>query len=350
MKKITKESIFITTLLIMINLFANISNNLYALSEDNNYSENIINQAVPYFKGHSKFGTFKGVENIAINYTIVRPDESAKHPSDDAIVIVGGRAEFFGKYIEMIYDLKDLGMTIYTIDHRGQGLSERMLDDPEKGYVKNFDDYLEDFNRFLRKIVRPNNHRKVFFITHSLGGNILLNYLIKFQEKIQVNVAGIALSSPMIAIKTNYYVVQAYAKFKTATDYIDDSNTTYEITYADNNNDITSSDIRYQMIKNMFDLFPKAKLGGSTANWLKETSSAGRFIQKNAELLPNVPLILLQAEKDQKLDPEAQQEMCSNAPNCKLILMKNSEHDVYMEKDIIRDQAINLIKDLINSN
>ena len=47
-----------------------------------------------------------------------------------------------------------------THDHRGQGLSGRMLDNPQPGYVESFDDYVQDFKQFYDELFEQ--YRLVF--------------------------------------------------------------------------------------------------------------------------------------------------------------------------------------------
>ena len=61
-----------------------------------------------------------------------------------AIVVVNGRIECTYKYQELFYDLYRQGYNIYSYDHRGQGLSDRLVKNHDIGYVEEFDDYVQD--------------------------------------------------------------------------------------------------------------------------------------------------------------------------------------------------------------
>ena len=54
------------------------------------------------------------------------------------VCLFQGRSEFIEKYFEVVRDLQARGFAVATLDWRGQGLSERALSDPRKGYVWNF--------------------------------------------------------------------------------------------------------------------------------------------------------------------------------------------------------------------
>ena len=57
-----------------------------------------------------------------------------------------------GKIQETAADLINRGFDVYSFDWRGQGLSSRMLPNRQKGFVKTYEDYLEDLDFFIQTI------------------------------------------------------------------------------------------------------------------------------------------------------------------------------------------------------
>jgi lysophospholipase len=86
------------------------------------------------------------------------------------LIISPGQTESSLKYAEVLYDLKDLGYSIYIIDHRGQGLSDRTLPGTTLSHVNRFKDYVDDFTTFVKDVVHPENYRHSVIIAHSMGG------------------------------------------------------------------------------------------------------------------------------------------------------------------------------------
>ncbi|MGL5047826.1 MAG: serine aminopeptidase domain-containing protein, partial [Shewanella sp.] len=65
--------------------------------------------------------TLATADGVMLAYMMV------KHPqAHTAIVLSTGRVESYLKYQELIFDLYQQGYSVYAIDHRGQGGSDRM--------------------------------------------------------------------------------------------------------------------------------------------------------------------------------------------------------------------------------
>ncbi|MCV5871060.1 alpha/beta fold hydrolase, partial [Escherichia coli] len=67
-------------------------------------------------------GFVKGTEKKKIYWCKLTNPEHKK-----AVLIVNGRIESSWKYQELFYDLYRQGYDVYSFDHRGQGLSDRLL-------------------------------------------------------------------------------------------------------------------------------------------------------------------------------------------------------------------------------
>src|SRR5271165_2435125 len=115
---------------------------------------------------------------------------------DTAIVISSGRTESFIKYKEFIYDLYLEGYSVFIADHRGQGLSDRVLASEAKrqiGHVHDFQDYVSDLKQFYTDFVRPIGQKKHVLLGHSMGGCIASLYLETYTQDFDAAV----LCSPM---------------------------------------------------------------------------------------------------------------------------------------------------------
>jgi lysophospholipase len=282
---------------------------------------------------------------------------SAQHTK--CLIISAGRCETYLKFKELSYDFFQQGFNIYIIDHRGQGLSQRMLNNPNKGYVKNFDDYAKDLHYFIENIVEPNCQQSanlhklpLYLLAHSMGGAISVRYLQKYPNKLN----AIVLSSPMIAfnnggmpnwlsdsiIKSGNKINQWFSRkqwyFFGQTDY-----QTPEF----NNNPLSHSKIRFKRFTELYKTEPKIQLGGVTVHWLQQAVITTENIFKNLSNI-KVPLLVIQSGSDKIVDNQAQNKFCAllhqqnkhSCPEGKPIVITGANHELFIESDLYRNAAL----------
>ncbi len=104
------------------------------------------------------------------------PSDPGSDPAKGSILLMTGRGDFIEKYAETIHDLVDAGWGVASFDWRGQGLSGRLGDAPEKGHCSSFDPWLDDLEELTRWF-----HAALpapwFAMAHSMGGHLLLRRL-----------------------------------------------------------------------------------------------------------------------------------------------------------------------------
>ena len=66
------------------------------------------------------------------------------------VLIFPGRTEYIEKYGVVANELARRGMASLAIDWRGQGLADRLIDDPMIGHVDSFTDYQKDVSAVMR--------------------------------------------------------------------------------------------------------------------------------------------------------------------------------------------------------
>jgi lysophospholipase len=115
-------------------------------------------------------GTLKTPDGVSLRFARWLPPAGRR----GTVCILPGRSEWIEKYFETVRDLRARGFAVATLDWRGQGLSERALSNPRKGYVRSFDDYGIDLETFIREVVLPDCPPPVFALAHSMGASVLL--------------------------------------------------------------------------------------------------------------------------------------------------------------------------------
>lgn len=313
----------------------------FPLSVEAHLEQQYPEQIVPFWQQHIITGNFTGVNNITIEYAyVINPDAIG------SIVISSGRIETLLKYKEVIYDLYHNGYSVFINDHRGQGLSGRMIEDPQRGYVDNFNDYVDDLKQFYTQVVQPHSKHKPKLLCHSMGGAIGALYVLRYPD----DFSAVAFSSPMFGIKSplpdwlgtplissglalNGLFSDKSWYFIGQTDYL-------SVPFAVNT--LSHSKLRYKIFRQEYENTPQTKLGGVTFKWLDSALSAIDSIHLRAAQIA-LPTLVLQAGNDIIVDNKAQNEVCDNIPHCAKMVIEGANHELLMEKDQYRIPVMNHI-------
>ncbi|WP_429012898.1 alpha/beta fold hydrolase [Aeromonas veronii] len=303
-------------------------------------------QTLPdFWRQHAVEGEFKGKGGVTIRYAALRQAKV-----DRAILIVNGRVESYLKYQELAWDLWRQGYSLYLIDHRGQGMSDRMLDDPQKGYVDQFDDYVVDLKQFHDQIIMADQPAKLFLLAHSMGGAISARYLERWPDDIKAAV----LSSPMLGINLGG-LPKWLAKGLASTigtvggwlgepPYGPGQGAYQDHGFADNG--LTHSQSRYQAFRQIYEQHPQIKLGGATAHWIYQGITGADAAIADAGAI-KTPLLVLQAGNDSVVDNAAQDRFCTIA-KCeggKPLRIEGAWHELFIESDDKRQPALTAMVD-----
>ena len=305
----------------------------------NNYQKKI----VPFYNSCEQ-GFFFGVENKRINYLKYESEKT-----DTAIIILHGKSESYIKYAELIYDLKEPGLSFYLMDHRGMGFSERILDhDRDKVFVKNFDNYVIDLKTFINTVVKRKKYKKLFLISHSTGGTIAALYL----ESSPDDFDGAVFSAPMMKLNTGIFpekIVDLITKFfismKMGKNYSIAQGKRKPRNFKNNN--LTSSRKRWDLWEEkILPENPEIRSGGATNRWISESIKACRKALNNSHKI-KAPVLILKAENDLVVNSEEIDIFCEKTA-CEKLSFKDAKHEILMEKDSIRNIALQQILTFIN--
>lgn len=299
------------------------------------------NHIEPFWRnkvGHGVFGSHDGIE-IAYAYAL--------HPSPTgSIAISSGRIESLIKYKELIYNLHNAGYSVFIHDHRGQGLSERMDRNLQLGFVKNFDQYVDDFKLFYDKVIAPKSDQKPMLLCHSMGGAIGALYVQKYQN----DFSKVAFSAPMFGIRPALpdWLSSAMINVHLGLNTFFSKRPWYFLGQDDyrpepfNRNNLTHSRARYEIFRQAYETHSEAQLGGVTNQWLKAAHKAMRNIVSSAHTFP-ISSLILQASADTIVDNQKQNLIAEIIPNCEKMTIEGAKHEILMESDKYRDPALRAI-------
>ncbi|WP_323065458.1 alpha/beta fold hydrolase [Aeromonas jandaei] len=319
--------------------------NPYALTSEADVPT-LYQQTLPdFWRQHAIEGEFKGKDGVAIRYAALRQEKV-----DRAILIVNGRVESYLKYQELAWDLWRQGYSLYLIDHRGQGMSGRMLSDHDKGYVDQFDDYVLDLKQFHDQIIMADKPAKLFLLAHSMGGAISARYLERWPDDIRAAV----LSSPMLGInlgglpkwlaKGLATTISTVGGWFGEPPYGPGQGPYQDHGFADN--ELTHCQSRYQAFRQIYEQHPQIKLGGATAHWIYQGITGADAAIADAGAI-KTPLLLLQAGNDSVVDNAAQDAFCTKA-SCeggKPLRIEGAWHELFIESDDKRQPALTAMLD-----
>lgn len=108
------------------------------------------------------------------------------------ICIVHGFGEHGGRYAHVADFFNKQSFAVLAIDNRGHGKSEG-----KRGHAPSFDSYLDDIDVFLTDTKKRLNDVPMFLYGHSMGGNLVLNYVISRQPSF---LRGLIAASPWIRL------------------------------------------------------------------------------------------------------------------------------------------------------
>ncbi|MBB1268365.1 alpha/beta fold hydrolase [Shewanella sp. SR44-3] len=289
------------------------------------------------------------ISGINLAYGFIKHEDNRR-----AIVISNGRVESYLKYQELIYDCYQQGFSVYAIDHRGQGLSSRLTSNPHQGHVEKFSDYVDDLDLFINRVVQPELHNELFIIAHSMGAAIATHYIHQHPGIFTAAVFSAPMYGIMLPLPTA--IIKRLANKLNKTTPIIDSNlvtANYVISGKDYQaisfklNQLTHSSVRYQQYRDLYQQQSQCQLGSPTNQWLSEAIDAAKASISMARE-SQIPILILQASKDKIVCNRAQNQAISGL--CQRIVIKGAYHEVFIEIDKLRDQALTSMFSFINQH
>jgi lysophospholipase len=257
------------------------------------------------------------------------------------VVVLQGRAEFIEKYYETVRDLRARGFAVATFDWRGQGMSDRALDDRHKGYVRNFNEFSTDLDAVMEQVVLPDCPPPIFALGHSMGGAIAIRAChggSRWFERVVLSAPMIALppgpltrvAGPLARImrligRGGGYVPTGDSKASGAEDFI--------------GNVLTSDPVRFARNAAVLEQAPELGLGAPTIAW---ADAAMRQMKQFA--VPSYagsirqPILMVAAGRDEVVSTPAIETFGMHLLAGRHLILAGSKHEILQEQDHYRNQ------------
>tara|TARA_B100000965_G_scaffold398634_1_gene417102 strand:+ start:1319 stop:2260 length:942 start_codon:yes stop_codon:yes gene_type:complete len=252
------------------------------------------------------------------------------------ILIQQGHNEFIEKYYETIQEFIDRKYNVVAFDWRGQGMSERMIDDNRKQYIEDLNIHIDDLEFILNNVIFKNFNKPLIGIGHSMGGCIILSALKFHADKFD----KIILSAPMLGFRSEkllMILIDIFYLFLPKNLFLPGSKPNMGKETPFNENDLTTDEKRYKRTQKLVRLKKDIRLWGITIAWAKAVKNQFKII-RNEEWLKNIKseILIINSTNDRVVSSKHIIETAEKLRNKKIINFKNCEHEIFMEKDIHR--------------
>lgn len=272
--------------------------------------------------------------------------------SKGVLVMVNGRSESWLKYAPLHRELNKAGYTVYSYDHRGQGLSPRLATgNPQIGHVDDFTAYSRDLGRFVEVVRRREGEGPIFLLGNSMGAAVIVDFLSRYRCR---DIAKVALCSPMFAIRTDPWprpvarlVLGALHLLGKGSSYAPgegDASPTEPFAH----NRVTSDRKRWEEILLLRKTHPEALTGGASVDWVIQTLDHTPRIRRAAEGLGPETLIL-EAGRDSLVTPFLPTATTLH-PGPEIMMFAEARHELLMESEPIRREALRAILTFLKSS
>lgn len=307
------------------------------------------------------FSFFTSNDNHQIRWGYMQP-KGATSEINGLLLLLNGKTEFIEKYRAVALNFLSLGYRVMSLDWRGQGLSDRELYNHDKGYVKDFQLYINDLELFYTAYVAPLK-LPVTILAHSMGGHITLRFLAQCSTINSMNIQQAILISPMVDIITapvsggaaeglSSFGARLLADLAVMAgleeQYLPGQTDYCKETVQFKNNVLTHDIDNFWLEHREIEKNRALALGGVTWGWLKAAFDSIDIL-KDAKYLSRIKteVSIFSAAEDSVVSNSAQQRVCKLLPKGRFIAIQGARHEILFETEDIRQVLWNHIYSLL---
>lgn len=266
------------------------------------------------------------------------------------VLLMPGRTEYVEKYGRIGARLAAAGYHTLAVDWRGQGLADRMLEDPRTGHVGVFEDYQHDVHamRALAKVL--DLPQPVHMIAHSMGGCIGLRAVMD-----GLDVASCVFTGPMWGIRiANPVRPAAWAISRVSKSvglghvYAPGTRRESYVTFADfEDNTLTTDPEAWDFMRRQVLAHPELQLGGPSLHWLHEALAETRELARRPA--PKMPCICFCGTNERIVDVDRIKARMAHWSEGRLEMVPGAEHEIMMETPATRERVMADMIELFDS-
>lgn len=257
------------------------------------------------------------------------------------VVLLQGRTEFIEKYFETVRDLRARGFAVAIFDWRGQGLSDRALSDRQKGYVRNFRNYITDLEAMMEQVVLPDCPPPFFALAHSMGAAVLIRACHDGSRWFD----RMVLSAPMIALLPGRLtrVAGPLARLMRLIGrggaYVPTGDRAVTGTENFIGNVLTSDPVRYARNAAVLEQEPALGLGAPTVAWADAAlRQMKQFAEPGYSASIRQPMLMVAAGRDEVVSTPAIESFGQHLLAGRHLILAGARHEILQEQDHYRAQ------------
>ncbi|MBA7568977.1 Monoacylglycerol lipase [subsurface metagenome] len=258
---------------------------------------------------HSEF-EFKTFDGLSLFGQSWQPEDRPRA----VVCLVHGIGEHSGRYVHVADSLTQTGYALISIDLRGHGKSEG-----PRGHIPSYEAIMQDISSLLEVSNKKFPQLPSFLYGHSLGGNLVLNYVLRRQSHLKGVIATapwlrLAFEPPrfkiILAQITNYIWPSFSQKNGLDTKVLSHDP---EVVYAYENDPLVHDHISARMFNSIY--------------------QAGQWALEHASEF-SLPLLLMHGGADRLISVEASREFADKiTENCTFKIWDGLYHEIHNEPE-----------------
>ncbi len=265
-------------------------------------------------------------------------------------MLLAGRAEYIEKHFELISDFLEMGFEVLSFDWRGQGGSDRVLENNRAGYIDDFENYVTDLDTIMDQVALPDCTPPYFIVGHSTGALVSLLAAPNFSNRIR----RMVLTSPLLGLGRQpiaeplVRVLSGFLTFVGLGETYLGSGATPTTSRPFAGNMLTSDTERYERMKQFIEEHRELSTGGTTSAWVFAAMRAmDRVNDMDFHRLITIPTLLISASADTVVNNQAIENLGRRLRSGYSLSVSGAKHELFQENDIYREQVLAAIKSFL---